>query len=298
MRSKRIGSFLIHRIVEIDRFTAPANSFFASVTPEMLAKAREWLDRRFIDPVTDTMTISFHSFVVQANGLNVLVDCCNGNDKTRPGQPFANKLSTSYLEGLARVGLIPADIDIVLCTQLHFDHVGWNTRLDNDRWVPTFPNARYLMGKADFDHLAAGSPLLDPTHIESFKDSVLPVVEAGQAEFLEFTADRVIGLCLGDGLVLEGAPGHTPGSVLLHARSGGGAAIFCGDVIHHPIQIAEPALAISVDWDVETAAQTRLRLIEACADNGAFLMPTHFPAPTAGRVIRTDDGFRFVFESG
>jgi glyoxylase-like metal-dependent hydrolase (beta-lactamase superfamily II) len=259
----------------------------------MLARGREWLDERFIARDRDDIYLSFHSFVIQSGGRNILVDTCHGNDRQRDGNfAYYNQLQTDYLGNLARYGMGPEDIDVVLCTHLHFDHIGWNTRLENGRWVPTFPNARYLMSKVDFDHFGAiGADTHEAMHLQSYQECVLPVVAAGQVDFVAM--DRTSDHDLGPNLWLEPAPGHTLGSVVLHARNEHGGALFSGDVWHHPLQFAEPSLAIFVEQDVALGTATRRRLIEGCVDTNTLLMAAHFPSPTAGRVVSHGDGFRF-----
>jgi glyoxylase-like metal-dependent hydrolase (beta-lactamase superfamily II) len=296
MKTKQIGSILVHQVVELENMPLEAGSIFPGCEPDMLARGRQWLDERFIARDSDTLYLSFHSFVIQSGGRNILVDTCHGNDKQGREGTFAyyNGLQIDYLGNLARFGLRPEDIDVVLCTHLHYDHVGWNTRLENGRWVPTFPNARYLMSQVDFDHFGTiGPESPDAMHILSFNDSVLPVVEAGQADFIYF--DRMRDHELGPNLWLEAAPGHTMGSVVLHARNDAGGALFSGDCWHHPLQFAEPSLSISVEQDVAMGAATRRRLIEGCVDTNTLVMAAHFPSPTAGRVVSHGDGFRFQF---
>jgi glyoxylase-like metal-dependent hydrolase (beta-lactamase superfamily II) len=296
MKTKRIGSILIHQVAELENLPVAASAIFPDFRPDMAARGREWLDARFIAPDSDTIYLSFHSFVIQSGGRNILVDTCHGNDKQGREGTFAyyNGLRTGYLGNLACFGLRPEDIDVVLCTHLHFDHVGWNTKLENGRWVPTFPNARYLMSKVDFDHFGnAGLDSHDAMHLLSYNDSVLPVVEAGQADFIHL--DRMRDHDLGTDLWLESAPGHTAGSVVLHARNDAGGALFSGDCWHHPLQFAEPSLSLSIEQDAATSMATRRRLIEGCVDTNTLVMAAHFPSPTAGRVISHGDGFRFQF---
>ena len=293
MKSQTLGPIRIHRIVEIDRLPVQPDRFFCGISPETVDRAKQILDERFIDPESNEIIVSFHSFVVEADGRRILVDACHGNDKQRTGNiAYANSLHTGYLTNLASAGFKPEDIDIVLCTHLHYDHVGWNTRLENGRWVSTFPNAKYLMTKVDFDHfsrLPEGTP--ESHHAGAFEDSVLPVVREGRAELLE--ADHIPGFDLSPDVCLEPAPGHTPGSVIVRIRNDFGAAVLSGDVIHHPIQILEPRLYVEGEHDTAQATRTRERLIEDCADTGAILLPAHFPDPTTGRIVRSSGGYRF-----
>jgi glyoxylase-like metal-dependent hydrolase (beta-lactamase superfamily II) len=179
--------------------------------------------------------------VLQVDGLNVLVDSCCGNDKIR-SVPWADRLKSDWLSQLGRAGYRPEDIHLVLCTHLHADHVGWNTRLENGQWVPTFPNARYVFSRKDYAFFK------DQTHEahnrEAFLDSVLPVIEAGQADIVE--SDHLIHREIEDGIWLQDAAGHSPGCVVVNARRGGARAMFMGDVLHHPIQLVRPDLAFSL----------------------------------------------------
>ncbi len=293
MKTKQIGSILVHQVVEMENMPIAAKGMFAEFEPDMLVRGREWLDGRFVAPDQDELYLSFHSFVVQSGGRNILVDTCHGNDKKREGNlAYYNGLNTDYLGNLKAFGLRPEDIDVVLCTHLHFDHIGWNTRLDNGRWVPTFPNARYLMSRVDFDHFGRVAPdSHEMMHVPSYNDSVLPVVEAGQVDFVQL--DRLGDHDLAPCLSLESTPGHTRGSIALHARNDAGAALFSGDIWHHPLQFAEPSLTIFVEQDVEMGRATRNRLVEQHTDTDTLIMAAHFPAPTAGRIVSHGDGFRF-----
>jgi glyoxylase-like metal-dependent hydrolase (beta-lactamase superfamily II) len=211
--------------------------------------------------------------------------------------PLWHRLNTGYLANLARLGLRPEDIDLVLCTHLHADHVGWNTRLDNGRWVPTFPRARYLMGRQEFEHYHRlhGENPAAPINRGSFADSVLPVVEAGRAVFVDVGEQVVTEL--GTDVRLESAPGHTPGNLLIHVCNGHDHAIMSGDVIHHPIQCARPHLSNAADFNGEAALQTRLNLLESCADSAKVLLTGHFAGPTAGHVVSHGSAFRFRFRT-
>ena len=294
MKSIEIGSIAIHSVAELAPLPAAATLIFANSTPELVAQGREWLDQRFIHPTEDQVYIDFHSYVIRTGSRTILVDTCHGNHKQRrPPIDYANDLNTDYLGNLARAGFGPEQIDIVLCTHLHFDHIGWNTRLEDGRWVPTFPNARYLMSKKDYEHFEREHLMAGSMEAEAFKDSVLPVIAAGQADLID--TSHLIERDLGNAVWIEGAPGHTPGLVALHVGSKAGRAIFSGDVIHHPLQIMEPSLHLPVDWDVALATATRRKLLESCADKDTLLMTAHFPDPTAGRVVTKGDGFRFEF---
>jgi len=287
----------IQKVVEMDGMALPADLIFPGVTPETVARGRTLLGPRFVAPDADALVWSFHSYVLQAGGRTILIDTCHGNDKQRPHPvEYAHMLQTDYLGNLGRVGLRPEDIDLVLCTHLHIDHVGWNTRLDNGKWVPTFPKAKYLMTRLDYERYGHISPDDQEGAIGyySFQDSVLPVVAAGQAELVE--TDHVVERELGEGVWLEGAPGHTPGSVLIHAKNSHGHALFCGDVIHHPIQAIDSTLHVAGEYDTALGAGTRRRVLESCADTDTLLLAAHFPTPTAARVVSGAGGLAFEFD--
>ena len=179
-----------------------------------------------------------------------------------------------------------------MCTHLHWDHVGWNTRLDNGRWVPTFPNARYVMARREYSHWdgAFRQPGEDTPHRRAFEDSVLPVVRTGQSQLVDDD------FALEDGLWFEAAPGHTPGNVVIHARSGDERALFLGDVLHHPLQLFKPRMVDLCLQRPRIVAGTRTRLVEEHAERGTRLLPAHFPSPTAGHIRRHNGAYRYEFE--
>ncbi len=238
------------------------------------------------------MMVSFHSWVVRTGGCNILIDACLGNHKNRPGLPPAHQITTPYLSNLAAAGLTPRQIDFVFCTHLHVDHVGWNTKLENGQWVPTFPNARYLFSKKEFDfwseHLK--SPLPQAFQEGAIEDSVIPIFDARQAELVEqgFAIDRNI--------TVEAAPGHSPGHAMVRARTGQRQALLSGDVVHHPLQILYPDVNSFACLDPEQSRQTRRRVLRECASEGHILFPAHFGSPHFCRV--NEDGDRFSYLPG
>jgi glyoxylase-like metal-dependent hydrolase (beta-lactamase superfamily II) len=221
-----------------------------------------------------------------------LVDACIGNDKERPTRPQFHRMKSPFIEDLARLGVKPEDVDYVMCTHLHWDHVGWNTRLADGQWVPTFPKARYVVAKREYDHWqGVHDSGVDTPHARAFGDSVLPVVKTGQA--------LLVGddYALDDGLWFEGYPGHTPGNVVIHARSGGQRGVFIGDVLHHPLQCLKPEWSTMACTDPEGSRVSRTRLVEEHADSGALILPAHFPAPTAGWIRPHGSAYRFDFQA-
>ena len=217
----------------------------------------------------------------------ILIDSCIGNDKSSPGFEAWHKRTDFRLPAqLAEAGVAPEAVDFVLCTHLHVDHCGWNTRLRDGRWVPTFPNAKYLFASAEIAFVERCAARGDPV----FDESVRPVIEAGQAEIVD--TDHA----LDDEIWLEPLPGHTPGQVGVHIRSHGERALMCGDAIHSPIQLVYPQWSPIYDDDPERARSTRRDLLEACCDQDLLMMTTHFPLPSMGRILSGAEGFRMRYE--
>ena len=244
----------------------------------------DWLRPDF---VTDDgrMRLSMHSVVIESAGLRIIVDTCVGNDKSRPGAPPFEQLSTPFLADLEAAGFAPETIDFVVCTHLHVDHVGWNTRLVDGVWVPTFPNARYLFVQAEYDYWRAEPQDYGPV----FEDSVQPIMDAGLADLV--SPDHRIN----DEVWFESTPGHTPGHVSVIIESAGERAVITGDMIHHPLQFARPDMASSADYAADGASTaTRLEAFPRWAD-GRLVIGTHFAGRTAGHIETADQPNSWVF---
>jgi glyoxylase-like metal-dependent hydrolase (beta-lactamase superfamily II) len=293
MKTLQSGDITIKRIVEMERVLFEPTRLFPYVTPEIVERNKNWLDDRFIESTANELVLSIQSFVVQTRHHNILVDTGNGNHKRRPLNPLQNNLNTHYLRNLAAAGLRPTDIDVVLCTHLHADHVGWNTTLFNGHWVPTFPKATYLFSAEDFDFLnrAHQAGPAEPVIGGAFVDSILPIMDTRQAQLVEM--DHVIEQHGDDGVWLEGTPGHTPGHVAVHVKSGAFHVVLTGDLLHHPIQLMEPDLVAHSDDDPYEAGASRRRLLQTYADTNTIILPAHFPALTAGRIVAWGDKYRF-----
>ena len=291
MQTQHIGDIRIDCLVESDGPFADAGFLLPDIDPELLQAHADWLYPRFVEPVSHKIIMSFHSLVVRTPRSTILVDCCVGNDKQRPSRPGWHQQKFPWLNRLAQLGLAPEDIDYVLCTHLHADHVGWNTQLVAGNWVPTFPNARYVFGRQEYDYWerACREHTGDqPLNHGSFDDSVLPVVSAGKAVLVDNDHQ------LESGIWLAPAPGHTPGNVIVHVQSGQQHAILSGDVMHSAVQLANPDLSSRFCSDPAQSRVTRRKFVESYAESNIVILPAHFPTPTAGHIVRHGDAFSYT----
>ena len=278
-----VGDLTIHRIIEQETTFLPALDMLPALTPDVLAENRPWMQKAGAIDADDVLILCFQSYIVKTPHHTILVDSCIGNDKPRPLRPKWNmKTDDSYMRALAAAGFSVGDIDFVMCTHLHVDHVGWNTQLDGGRWVPTFPNARYVFARAEFDywteqHAKAAVP--------PFADSVLPVVEANKAE--------IVGTDYGmsDHARILPTPGHTPGHVAFAFGRGRDDAVVSGDLMHSPLQARYPELSAKFDVDQALAAATRRKFLERYCDTDTLCCTAHFPSPSSGKIRRRGDGF-------
>ncbi len=289
MKPLQLGDLSVQSVVESPRLTMPFHEFLPDSSAAALQPERHWLEPRFGDLATGIGYLSFHSYLVRSAAAVILVDACIGNDKDRGGHPAFHRLRTDWLANLRATGVAPEAIDFVMCTHMHADHVGWNTQLRDGRWVPTFPNARYVFARREYQHRALLARANPGSAHNAFNDSVLPVVESGQALLVE--SDHEIA----PHLRLEAAPGHTPGNVVIHAESRGASAVFSGDVIHHPVQVRYPEWSAAFCEDRAESARTRRAFVETHAERGTLVLPAHFPAPTAGRIVAHGARWRFQF---
>ena len=285
-----IGDILVQRVLEAEMPRCKPQVLLPDAKDDVIARHRDFLQPYMIDPATGFLILSWHSFVVRTARSVIVVDTCGGNDKQRPQKERYHLKRHPYLENLAALGLRPEEVDFVLCTHLHVDHVGWNTRLLNGRWVPTFPNAKYIFSKDEWSFWQQRHKDADFKDDPFYDDSILPVLEAGQAELV--SSDYQID----EGVWLEPSPGHTPGHVCVRVSSGGKNAVLSGDLMHHVVQVLEP------DWnscwcvDAERSRATRRAFLEKYADTGTLVMAAHFPTPSAGRVETAPRNFRFRFD--
>ncbi len=279
-----VGDLTIHRIIEQETTFLKAQDMLPDLTPDMLAENRAWMKQAGAIDDTDTLVLCFQSYIVQTPHHTVLIDSCIGNDKPRPGRPHWNmKTDDSYMRALAAAGFSVADIDFVMCTHLHVDHVGWNTRLDNGRWVPTFPKARYVFAKSEYDYWV---DMNKKTEVPPIVDSVLPVVEAKKADIV--TND----FGLGDHARILPTPGHTPGHVAFTFGRGKDDVVFAGDLMHTPLQTRYPELSPKFDVDPKQAGATRRNFLQRYCDTDTLCCTAHFPSPSAGKIRPWGNGFR------
>ena len=283
MISISIGRFRISSIVERSGPTRPT-WLLPDATPEALERHRAWLAPHFLDEKGRFLQ-SVHTFVVRGPGLTVLVDTGIGNGKDRGGRAPFHLLETAFLDDLRTAGVPPESVDLVICTHLHVDHVGWNTRQDGTRWVPTFPRARHVFVRPEWEHWSAQD---DQSVTRIMDDSVAPVLDAGLAQLVDM--DHRIS----NELWLEPTPGHTPGHVSVRLVSNGEEAVITGDLMHHPVQIAEPGWGSHFDSDVAEARKTRRAFCERYADRPVAVLGTHFHHPSAGHIVREGDSWRFA----
>lgn len=293
MEQIELGNVTVTRVKEYYGSVEMSPSvFFPDSTAAAWDANREWLAPDFWDPATNMCVSAIQTWVLRSEGRTILVDTGVGNHKDRPYAAVWSRLDTPFLDNLAAAGVQPEDVDLVINTHLHIDHVGWNTRLDGRTWVPTFPNATYLMPQRDFDFWNPANnhtPLLGRGNQNVFEDSVTPVHEAGLTQLWDETYQ------IDKNLRLDLAPGHTPGSSVLSVESGTDRAVFVGDLIHTPLQIVVPQTNSCFCEDPAQSRATRHKLLGRASDDNALLFPAHLGGHGAAEVVR--DGSTFAIKN-
>lgn len=278
---------ILHRLDDLDRFALPIDFLLPDARLEMLEPARSVLDPWHVDFTTGEILLGVHSVLLRTGGKNILIDTCVGECKERPGRiEWHQRTASGYLRALAAHGLTAGDIDAVMCTHLHADHVGWNTCLLDGRWVPTFPNARYVMGSEELRHWQAQEGVSPgAANHGAYADSVLPVIEHGLVDAVTDGAE------LAGGLTVLPLPGHSPGHIGFELAQATTRMVFCGDAIHSPVQIYHPDWCSRFCYDADQARATRRALLERATSEDLLLIPAHLRGSLALRVVYKNDSF-------
>ncbi len=281
----KIGEVTVTSIIE-DEQHWKFRWLLPEVDEELIATI-DWLRPNFIDE-DGRLILRIQALVIESHDTTIVIDPCVGNDKPRP-TPMFNELQTSFMDDFREAGFDPETVDIVTCTHLHVDHVGWNTHLVDGVWVPTFPNARYLFGKEEYAYWREAGPAEVDFYGDVMGDSVTPIFDAGLADLIDSDHE------LTPEVRLEPTPGHTPGHNSVRISSNGHEAVITGDMIHHPIQFPRPDIACSADTDSDQAIVSRRESFARWHDDGALIIGTHFAGPGSGTLRQEDDAWRFVF---
>jgi len=276
----KVGKVKITKVVELE--TVGSTRFILPLASKEEIQKLPWLIPHFATE-EGRLKMSIHSLVLETGKRRIVVDTGLGNDKQGRGIPTWNDRKGPFLETLTAAGFVPETIDTVLCTHLHVDHVGWNTRLVGGKWVPTFANARYLFGKTEYEYWRDHS--VEPTHIAVFNDSVKPIMDAGKADLIASDAK------ITDEITMIPTPGHSPGHMSIHITSDGEEGLLTGDVAHHPCQMAHLDWSSTADSDPKQSAESRRELFSRFADTPTLVIGGHF---NAGHIRRDGDAFRIV----
>jgi len=288
MFSTGIGALRLDRIDELTGPAVAAHKLLPELPPDAILRHAEWLAPSFYDREQDALVLSLHAWVVRTGKHTVLIEACGGNHKNRLECPRVHQLDTPWMKHLRAAGVAPEEIDFVFCSHLHVDHIGWFTELKDGQWVPTFPNAKYLMARREFDNWNPATRTLPEFVVQGscYEDCVRPVLERGQGVVVDD------GHEIDDNLKIEASYGHTLGHCSLRASSNGETGIFCGDIVHSPIEMVYPRVNTWACEDQDAARATRRKLLEEAAEFGHTLIPAHFPHPySTVKVRRIGDAF-------
>lgn len=283
-----LGDITIERIVEQEGPFFDVFEFFKDLDPEVLLEHRDWLHPVFVDVENSKLNLCVQSYILRTPHHTILVDSCVGNHKPRPARPAWDMMTSDrYEKNFKASGLTFEDIDYVMCTHLHTDHVGWNTRLEDGRWVPTFPNARYVFADRELAFWSEKAAT-DPDSCLWVTDSVLPIVDANKAEIVK--SDH----WLNDHVHLIPSPGHTIDHYSVLAGKTGADALITGDMVHSPLQGRYPELGMFSDYDSAMAGRTRREIFGRFCDTSTLICTAHFPSPSTARVTQWGDAFRLA----
>jgi glyoxylase-like metal-dependent hydrolase (beta-lactamase superfamily II) len=281
----RVGEVTISSIEEWTGTVGTAAELYPTSTPAEWEAAKFWLGREHWDPATDAIFATSRTFVVRSAGKTILIDTGIGNEKNRPMLPFFHDLHTDYLDQLTAAGVTPDAVDLIVCTHLHSDHVGWNTTRVDGQWIPTFPHAEILISQADFDSVNPDTGPAPEAAAEVFYDSIAPVAKAGQVTLWNDTHT------IDENLTLETAAGHSPGMGIVKLASGGQRAVFVADLMHNPVQVPHSLWQHTFCEDAEAATVTRQRVLSWAADHDALVLPAHFCGSPAVEIERRGSRF-------
>ena len=280
---QQLGDITIQRIVEHEIPVYRPLDFFDEASPEAVAPYRGWLEPKALCPRTGCMVMPVQSYLVRTRHHHILIDTCVGCHKSDSEPAVWHQRSNQlWLANLESAGITPEDIDYVFCTHLHMDHCGWNTQLVDGRWVPTFPKAKYVFARDEYR-------ALESEYSPVFVENVQPVAEAKQALLVD------LDYALDDEVWLEPAVGHTIGHVAVHLKSGRHQAAMCGDLMHSPLQLAEPGWSASFDYDREASATTRRTFLDTHSATDTLVLTAHFPSPSIGHIVTRNDGYDFAY---
>ncbi|WP_243061895.1 MBL fold metallo-hydrolase [Humibacter sp. RRB41] len=291
------GDVSVTRVVEsVGSIGMTPDQFFPGTdesawTDDVDALRPHFLESDGATPMASTSRVAMQTWVLRSGDKTILIDAAIGNDKDRPDVPAWSHLQTAFLERLASAGVAPEDVDVVINTHLHADHIGWNTRLVDGEWVPTFPNAEYLLPAEDlafWDPANGNATIMGAGAHTAWADSIAPIIAAGQVT--SWSGSHRID----DALILEAAPGHTPGASILRLVSGGAEVLFIGDTLHSPAQVRDIHTSSCFDEDAVEAHLTRDRIFSEAAEKGILMFPAHFGGHSGFKVEKRDGEFRIV----
>lgn len=285
-----VGSARITKVTEKLFNNFAPNALLPLWEDNLINDQRDWLIPEHFDAQAQRLVISVHTWVIKVGDYTVLVDTGVGNAKPRPELPIFHQLNEPWLKRLEAVGVKTEDVDYVLLTHLHIDHIGWNTHWVDGQWVPTFPNARYVFPRAEYDYLISDIGQKTVGY-SAFVDSVMPVIKSGQAVMIEPEGGAFL-----HEFYFHPTPGHSVGHMSISMRSGDEVAMFGGDVMHHPIQVAHPGWASCFCDLPEAANSSRQWLLAFLAANDALYFSSHFAGSSAGRVKHWTRGYAWRFE--
>lgn len=281
------GPVAVTCIPEPGSIVWPARAMFADLSKEDLERAKPHVPAETIEPETGSLRLNFNVYLIEAPGLVALIDAGVGNHKERPDRPAWHRRGAPFLETLAALSIKPGDVDLMVTTHLHADHVGWNTVWTGSAWRPTFPNARYVVPRAELAFWTARAAMEGPESLlhGAYADSILPIIESVGYEAIESPGE------IAPGLRYEPAPGHTDGMSVVRLATGADEVLFVADVMHHPLQMADIDIVSNFCIRPDQARATRRRIMSEAAESGCVVAPYHFPVPVFGHVVQDESAF-------